>query len=86
MKTIGLIIEKESIPAECTEKETKPTGETPDKQPQGTPKKPTKKQSKTQKPPKENEPPEINAEESTLETAEGTDDPEGTEEPENGAD
>lgn len=86
MKTIGLIIEKDSIPAENEEKETKRTGETPDKQIKGEPKKPAKKQPKAQKPPKENEPPEMKAEETPSDLTEETDDPEETEDPENGAD
>ena len=86
MKTIGLIIEKNSLPAECAEEETKLNGETPDKQTQSNPKKTAKKQPKTKKPPKEKEPPEIKAEESPSEITEETDDPDKTEESENGAD
>lgn len=77
MKTIGLIIKKDSLPDKVPEKENKlPEAQTKDK-----PKKP----SKPKKPPKEKEPPEIKTEEPPSETDSETNAPE-EKEPENGTD
>ena len=81
MKTIGLIIEKDSFPANIPEEENNLPKEMPEAQTKDKPKKP----SKPKKPPKEKEPPEIKAEESPSETDGEAETPE-EKEPENGAD
>lgn len=85
MKTIGLIIKKDSFPADIPEEKAKLTGEPPEKQTEDKPKKTTRKQSKAKKPPKENEPPEIKAEESPSEAVGETDAPDEEKDSENGA-
>lgn len=79
MKTIGLIIKKNSLSADIPEEKAKLTGEPPENQTEGKPKKPTRKQPKAKKPP------EIKAEESPSETIGETDAPDEEKEPENGA-
>lgn len=65
MKTIGLIIEKASLPGKAPEEEKKLPEEIPEAQTKGKP----KKTSKPKKPPKGNEPPEIKAQDLPSETA-----------------
>lgn len=87
MKTIGLIIEKASLPGKAPEEEKKLPEEIPEAQTKGKPKKTSnpKKPSKPKKPPKGNEPPEIKAQDLPSETADETAAPE-EKESENGAD